>query len=177
MTTFFPATGSDMEWNAAFYRLEDYLRALHVVNKVDQSQIILSVLRTAAARHSADPTLNPTVLAMEEMYAAMDAWFKKIEPEQDAFSMTGRVAFLVTDAPHKWPHAFLADKVPAELAQSLREREVQAGPDLQISSMVPRPLDLPEPEIPSTARWEKGNLFFPLLTMITVLAFLIFLFT
>ena len=34
MKTFFPQTGTDEEWNAAYYRLEDYLRALRVVNKV-----------------------------------------------------------------------------------------------------------------------------------------------
>jgi hypothetical protein len=177
MKTYFPSTGSDVEWNAAYYRLEDYLRALHVVNKVDQSQIILRVLRSAAARHALNPALNPTTLAMDEMCAAMDTWFKKIEPEKDAFSTSGRVAFLITDAPERWPHAFLSDKIPPELELALRESEVQAGPDLQISSMVPRPMDLPAPELPSPAAWEKGNLFLPLLAMVAVLVFLVFLFS
>lgn len=177
MKIFFPQTGSDLEWNAAYYRLEDYLRALHVVNKVDQNQIILRVLRQAAQRHALNPGLNPTALAMDEMCAAMDAWFKQIEPEKDALSTAGRVAFLLTDAPEKWPHVFLSDVIPPELEQALRESAVQAGPDLQVSSMVPRPLDLPAPEIPAPVKWEKGNLFLPLLTMVSVIALLVFLFS
>ena len=66
MNTFFPRTGSEAEWNAAYYRLEDYFRALRLVNKMHQSQIILRILERAAARHARDATQSPTVLAMEE---------------------------------------------------------------------------------------------------------------
>jgi hypothetical protein len=40
MNTLFPLTGSETEWNAAYYRLEDYSRSLRFVNKVHQSQIL-----------------------------------------------------------------------------------------------------------------------------------------
>ena len=48
---------------------------------------------------------------------------------------------MISDATKKWPAALLADDVAPEFAQAIRASKVQAGPDLQISSMVPRPLD------------------------------------
>ena len=76
MNTFFPMTGSETDWNSAYYRLEDYFRAMRMVNKVHQSQIILHILERAAARHAKDPNQNPTALAMEEARALMDQWFE-----------------------------------------------------------------------------------------------------
>jgi hypothetical protein len=145
MNSFFPATGSEAEWNAAYYRLEDYLRALHVVNKVHQSQIILDLLRDAAAKHAVNPDRHPTELALEEACVRMDEWFKRILPGQDDLSVAGRVSLLIADATEKWPTVFLSEDIPADFAEAMRESKVQAGPDLQVSSMVPRPLDAGSP--------------------------------
>ena len=142
MKTFFPTTGSAAEWNAAFYRLEDYFRALRIVNKVYQSQIILRLLASAAARHARDPSQNPTVLAMEEAHAMMDLWFASIFGQRERLRVVGLISLLAVEAPEQWPLALLAGKIPPELRRELLESDVRAGPNLQVSSMTPRPLDV-----------------------------------
>jgi hypothetical protein len=50
---------------------------------------------------------------------------------------------LICDGPQKWPYAFLdEEKVPGEFARAMQESSIQAGPDLAVSAMVPRPIDL-----------------------------------
>jgi hypothetical protein len=159
MKRFYPATGTLEEWNAAYYRLEDYFRAHNVTNKVHQSQIILRLLERAAARHALCPDQPPTQLALDEAYAVMDRWFQRLlpdEPEQRAPSV-GRVSMLIIDAPSKWPHVFLADQeeIPPEFRRALRETIVRSGPDLRVSSMVPRPLDAAPEEQPAEETWER----------------------
>ncbi len=141
LNSFFPPTGSEAEWNAAYYRLEDYFRALHVVNKVHQSQIILRVLQAAAKRHAEDPAQNPTQLAIEVASLEMDQWFQNILEDTDRAAILGRLSLFISDAPQKWPREFLSDEISPEFARALQESGVQAGPNLQVSSMVPRPLD------------------------------------
>jgi hypothetical protein len=140
--TFFPTTGSEADWNVAFYRLEDYFRALRFVNKLHQSQIILRLLESAAARHAQDPSQNPTVLAMEEARAAMERWFEGIFGHRERLSVVGLISLLAVDAPERWPLAFPQDEIPVELGRELRESDVRAGPDLLVSSMTPRPIDV-----------------------------------
>jgi hypothetical protein len=142
MKSFFPTTGSDDEWNAAYYRLEDYLRALHVVNKVHQSQIIFRLLQAAAIKHAADPSSSPTALVLEEADAALEGWFAKILPGRSRTDVVGYVALLIADGPEKWPRDFLADDISGEFRNAMQQYEVRAGPDLQVSSMVPRPMDI-----------------------------------
>jgi hypothetical protein len=156
MKTFFPQTGSEAEWNAAYYRMEDYLRALNVTNKVHQSQIILRLLETAASKHARDPEQSPTTLALAEAHAAMDRWFEMVLQRADRSSAVGLLLLFITDASNKWPLVFLSENIPTEFQQALVESDVRAGPDLQVSSMVPRPLDIsPLAEVVLQDRWER----------------------
>lgn len=167
---FFPITGAEAEWNAAYYRLEDYFRSLHLYNKVHQSQLILRILRAAAEKHKLNPELNPTTLAMQEAHDAMDTWFEELLQTEDRFSHQGRLSLFITDGMERWPTVFLSEDVPADYKSVMRESRVQAGPDLQISSMVPRPLDespLVEIELPES--WKRG---FSFLTVFAIAAFL-----
>jgi hypothetical protein len=138
-----PKTGSELEWNAAYCRLEDYLRALHVSNKVHQTQIILRLLQRAAARQELNPDLCPTVLAMAELRAAMDRWFAEFLPPHERVSEVGFLSLLASAVPEKWPAAFLAKEIPDDCQRALQENEVRAVPDLQVTSMVPQPFANP----------------------------------
>jgi hypothetical protein len=134
-------------WNAAYVRVEDYLRAHRIHNRLHQSRLIQDILERAAARHAAQPTLDPTTLAAEETEALMDAWFgavlAKDRPPHERLAIEGRVALLLSDGPQKWPYAFLDEKnIPADFSAALRASSIQAGPDMVVSSMVPRPIDL-----------------------------------
>jgi hypothetical protein len=134
-------------WNAAYVRVEDYLRAHRIHNRLHQSRLIQDILERAALRHAAQPTLDPTTLAAEETEAWMDSWFGKVLRKESApherIAIEGRVALLLSDGSQKWPYAFLDEQnIPAEFAAALRASSIQAGPDMVVSSMVPRPIDL-----------------------------------
>lgn len=159
MKTFHPETGSPEDWNAAYYRLEDYLRAHQVVNKLHQSQIILRILERTAARHAQDPSRTPTQLALEEAYSVIDDWFQGLLPEETPAraSIVGRVSLYLSGAAARWPTVFLAapESLPDEFRGTLSETLVQSGPDLRLSSMVPRPLDVTEDAAAPEEPWER----------------------
>lgn len=145
--TFHPSTGSMEAWNAAYVRVEDYLRAHRIHNRLHSSRLILEILERAARRHAANPRLDPTTLAAEETEAMMDQWFAEMlelrgEPHE-RIAVDGRVALLLCEGTEKWPYAFLdADHAPDEFRRAMRVGALTAGPDMAVSSMVPRPIDL-----------------------------------
>ncbi|HYP17605.1 MAG TPA: hypothetical protein VEQ65_10370 [Opitutus sp.] len=152
LSAFRPTTGTMEAWNAAYVRVEDYLRAHRIHNRLHSSRLILKILERAARRHEADPSLDPTALAAEETEAMMDLWFAEVLEERDQpherIAVDGRVALLLCDGPQKWPYAFLTEEnVPEDFVQAMRAGALTAGPDMAVSSMVPRPIDLgPIPE-------------------------------
>ncbi|MBL9199205.1 MAG: hypothetical protein JNL39_01810 [Opitutaceae bacterium] len=148
---FRPKTGTMEQWNAAYVRVEDYLRAHRIHNRLHQSRLIQQVLERAAQRHEANPALSPTVLAAEEIEALMDLWFGEIFDERDQpherIAVDGRLALLLCDGAQRWPYAFLDRQVPKEFEEAMRGVAVHAGPEMKFSSMAPRPIDLgPIPE-------------------------------
>lgn len=151
--SFRPRTGSMEAWNAAYVRVEDYLRAHRIHNRLHQSRLIQTILERAARRHEDDPTQSPTALAADETEALMRRWFAAIlssPPDQspDRLAAAGRLALVLCDGPQKWPFAFLDEHaVPPEFISAMRAGAIEAGPDLEVSSMVPRAIDLgPIPE-------------------------------
>ncbi len=144
---FRPSTGTMDAWNAAYVRVEDYLRAHRIHNRLHQSRLIQKILERAARRHAAEPHREPTTLAAEETEAMLDAWFAEVlavrgQPHE-RIAVDGRVALLLCDGPQKWPYAFLDEEnVPPDFAQAMRAGAIEAGPDMTVSSMVPRRIDL-----------------------------------
>jgi len=148
---FRPRTGSMEAWNAAYVRVEDYLRAHRIHNRLHQSRLIQTILERAARRHEEDPAQSPTALAAEETDALMGRWFTEIlgpsDEPADRIGAQGRLALLLCDGPHKWPFAFLEPRAPTEFVSAMRAGAIEAGPDMSVSSMVPRAIDLgPIPE-------------------------------
>jgi len=144
---FRPKTGSMESWNAAYVRVEDYLRAYRIHNRLHQSRLIQRILERAARRHETHPALDPTTIAAEETGALMEAWFAEVLDEKgqprDRLTVDGRVSLLLCDGPEHWPYAFLDEEhIPADFIRAMRTSHFNAGPDLAVSSMVPRPIDL-----------------------------------
>ncbi|MDE3084130.1 MAG: hypothetical protein KGJ37_02780 [Verrucomicrobiota bacterium] len=147
LSNFRPKTGSMEAWNAAYMRVEDYLRAHRVHNRLHQSRLIQKILERAAARHAEHPALSPTTLAAEETEAMMTNWFVEVlgarDRPQDRIAIEGRLALLLCDGSQKWPYAFLDEEhIPDEFAHDMQASSIKAGPDLAVSSMVPRPIEL-----------------------------------
>jgi len=144
---FRPKTGTMESWNAAYVRVEDYLRAHRIHNRLHQSRLIQKILERAAKRHEARPALDPTTLAAEETEALMESWFAEVLDERgrprDRLAVDGRGSLLLCDGPKHWPYAFLDEEnIPPDFVQAMRTSNLNAGPDLAVSSMVPRPIDL-----------------------------------
>ncbi len=147
LNAFRPRTGTPDQWNAAFIRVEDYLRAHRVHNRLQQITILERVIARAAARHAENPTLDPTTLAAEEIDRMMDEWFGELLGDKnlphERIAVEGRVALLLTEGVERWPYAFLDEKqVPPDFAEEMRRRSIQAGPDMTVTSMVPRAIEL-----------------------------------
>jgi hypothetical protein len=144
---FRPRTGTMEQWNSAYVRVEDYLRAHRIHNRLHQSRLIQQILERAAHRHEAAPARSPTELAAEETETLMDQWFAEMLDERgqphERIAIDGRLALLLCDGPQKWPYAFLDEQhTPGEFEHAMRAGAIQAGPDMSVSSMVPRPIDL-----------------------------------
>jgi hypothetical protein len=147
LATFHPKSGTPEAWNAAYVRVEDYLRAHRIHNRLHQGRLILRVLERAARRHAQEPGRDPTTLSAEEAEQMMDAWFREVLGEKDLprdrIVVAGRVALLVTDAAEKTPDVFLDEEhIAPEFCRAMQAGSLVAGPDLAVSSMVPRPIDL-----------------------------------
>jgi hypothetical protein len=147
LSGFQPRTGTLDQWNAAYVRVEDYLRAHRIHNRLHQSRVIERVLECAAHRHEANPGLDPVTLAAEETDRIMQGWFASQLGEgglpQDRLAVQARVAMLLNDLPARWPYAFLdPENTPGEARVAMEKSALQAGPDMAVSNMVPRDIDL-----------------------------------
>lgn len=147
LSAFRPRTGTPEEWNAAYVRVEDYLRAHRVHNRLQQSRLLQEVLARAARRHEQNPAVSQTTLAAEEIDRMMDEWFGELLEDRqlphERIAIEGRVALSMCDGVERWPYSFLDTRnIPPEFVQEMKRRSMQAGPDLAVSSMVPREIEL-----------------------------------
>src|SRR5687767_3367674 len=98
---FRPRTGTMEEWNAAYVRVEDYLRAHRIHNRLHQSRLIQQILERAARRHEVESTKSPTALAAAETESMMDHWFADMLNERgqphERIAIDGRLALLLCD--------------------------------------------------------------------------------
>jgi hypothetical protein len=136
------------EWTAAYGKVEKYLRALGIRNKVFLGQLVLYVLKSATRQAAHEPQVSATDIAMRELDRMLLDWFAQITPDatgtnEDALSTRGRLALLLADMPSKWQDQFLRPGPwPEEFVTAMRETFLHAGPDFQRGRMPPRPLDL-----------------------------------
>ncbi len=136
------------EWNAAYVKVENYFHALRIRNKPLLGQMVLRVLERAQRRAPGEPNRSATEIAAEEMDKFVTDWFGEVlqtSPigSEQTLSTRGRLALLLADMPGKWQDQFLRPGPwPQEFVDSMRESFFRAGPDFQLSKMIPRPLDL-----------------------------------
>jgi hypothetical protein len=136
------------EWNDAYTRVESYLHALRVRNKVLLGRLVIHVLKRAMKRAPLETNRSATELAAEEMDHVVTEWFAQVLSEaptgtDQRLSTRGRMALLLADMPGKWQDQFLRPGPwPEEFVTRMRETYLRAGPDFQLSKMTPRPLDL-----------------------------------
>jgi len=136
------------DWNEAYAKVERYLTALRLRNKFLLGQYVYRILGRATRRARIETGVAPTELAMEEAVKAINDWVGQVLGSDVAdtphrIATQGRLAMLLADVPGKWQELFLAPGPwPPEFLKAMRESYLRAGPDFQISSMQPRPIDL-----------------------------------
>ncbi len=138
-----PQSATETERNEARARLRAYLRALQVADEEQQERIVANILQRAVMRREASPGESLTALAMDEVRQLSEQWFGILLAGHERIAVTGLVSLFAIDAAEKWPSAFLADEIPADFYRALRECDVRAAPDLQVSRMVPQPFANP----------------------------------
>jgi hypothetical protein len=144
--SFKPRTGTDEEWNEAFARVEDYFRAHRVHSRIHQAELVYGILARAAARHETDASVPPVTLAVGEAHNAVNHWLHhqigETSVDMEKAGRLGRVAFLLADGPTKHPEMFLDNDLPEDVREGMRMRLEQSGPNMEVSSMVGRDMDL-----------------------------------
>lgn len=136
------------EWNAAYGKVESYLHALRVRNRVLLGRLVIHVLQRAMRRAPNEPERSATALAAEEMDRVVTEWFAEVLQEEPTgadqmLSTRGRLALLLADMPGKWQDQFLRPGPwPQEFVDAMRRAYFHSGPDFQLSQMTPRPLHL-----------------------------------
>ncbi|MCX6936379.1 MAG: hypothetical protein NTU80_00555 [Verrucomicrobia bacterium] len=138
-------------WDEAFLRVESYLRAHQIESRLVLNrlamEIVRAAVRTAQAHTGAGDSLDPVARAMHEAERRTTAWFQMVlgdaaDPEDERLGTRGRIALVMADVPARWPQHFLAETPPPpELIEAMRAAYIEAGPEMELTRMVPRPLD------------------------------------
>jgi hypothetical protein len=135
-------------WNDAYLKVERYLAALRLENRLLVGRTVFSTLQKAINRAQSAPEASPTELAMEEAVKLVNDWVgsvlgQDVADQPHRISTQGRLAMILADVPGRWQEVFLTPGPwPEEFVASMRDSYLRAGPDFQISSMTPRPIDL-----------------------------------
>jgi hypothetical protein len=182
---FVPPWGAPDEWNEAYEKVENYLRACRINSRLHRARLIHRVLVRVAERGPVPQGQALSAVAIHETQTMMREWFARLL-QQPAGSgrfalVDGRVALLLCDGPERWPYAFLTTSdIPPDLVKEMRASMLVAGPNLQISNMVPREIDYGWfPEIAggtlgSLSRWPLLQAVLAWVLFLLVLAYLFY---
>lgn len=138
------------EWNEAYEKVENYLRACRVGSYLQRARLTALILKRVYDRTQTEGVsveCGLSELAITEVRERISEWIGHyLPPHADGRSINlgeGMLAIYLCDGPTRWPYAFLdSQRMPAEFTEALCSRVVRAGPDLAVSSMVPREMDL-----------------------------------
>ena len=134
---------SSPEWKEAWERINDYLDALRTPESVDRELILLTSFERAIVRKRQEPLTPATELAFEEAQKTLDQALRHLISEavsQDRRSVEQRVRLYLTED-IDGNLLGRTDEMPEEYQQALREVRLQAAPNLQVASIVARPLE------------------------------------
>lgn len=140
-----PSAANQQDWNEAHQRVLAYLSGFQIGDYAHQSQLLMDILEATRARHAQQPDRPPVELAMAEAQRRIEAWFAEIfagQPITPAIARhTGAVALFTSNGYRRFGEIFLNPEIDAALRKELTSSAVRTGPDLEISSMIPREFD------------------------------------
>jgi len=134
---------SSPEWKEAWERINDYLDALRTPESVNRELILLTSFERAIVRKRHEPSTPATELAFEEAQKTLDEALKHLigaAVSEDRRSVEQRVRLYLTESVDG-NLLGRTDEMPEEFQQALREVRLQPAPNLQVASIVARPLE------------------------------------
>jgi len=143
-----PAAALDtLVWDRAYAQVENHLFAYRVGNRLLRHQLAEEIVSAAAAQHELDPERDPVELAAAETERRLREWIDGLIGPSDESALRrfarGRAAVFFSRLPERCPTTFLDREPPsAEMIARLRTLYLEAGPDFEFASMVPREIDL-----------------------------------
>jgi hypothetical protein len=176
------------EWDEAFEKVEHYLRACRVASRLHRARLTALILQRAVEKRAAIPPetagVHLATVAIEEARILITRWLGGLLPPRAGdrpYTLSeGFLALYLCDAPMRWPNAFLNPQLtPPGFAETLHARLVKTGPELEVSSMVPRPLDrglIPDLADSAMETFDRFPILRTLFLLLIFAAGLIFLF-
>ena len=142
-----PRSEKFVDWTEAYARVENYLCALRIENKLLLSQLVAQILSRTSERLEADGAATPAVLAMQEANNVVDNWFREVllaaGVDAGEVGPKGRLALFLADMPSRWQNEFLhPGPWPADFLEAMKATFLKTGPDFQKARMTPREIDL-----------------------------------
>ena len=134
-------------WDAAYARVEAYLRAMRIAHRPTLNQLVQEVLESSHKRIEAGDARTPAEVAGAELMEALVAWFRRVlqaDPEESDTDVLqrGRLAVIMSDLPPGRQALILADNIEDEaFLAELRRAYQLTGPNFGRTVMTPQPLD------------------------------------
>ncbi len=134
-----------LAWNQAHDRLFHFLETFGIEDRSRLFRLVLAILDEARERQRRNPGLEPTAVAAELISGGIAGWLAEnlgeAEGGDSEVLRRGYVALLLSPRFRADRSAFLEAGLPPDFRQSLRHALLVTGPDLDVSSMTPRPID------------------------------------
>lgn len=153
LSTGVASTTIDPAWDEAFVRVESYLRALQIESRMQINRLVGEIIGMARERARREPDVDPVTLSMHVADERLERWFVRVlgptarHAARDRVGIRGRLALVMANVPARWPQHFMNDPdsdtpLPPELVAAMRASYLEAGPELKLTTMTPRQIDL-----------------------------------
>lgn len=141
-----PRSQEFIDWGEAYERVENYLCALQIQDRLLLSQLVANILSRAADRVEGSDK-SPSVLAMEEAKKVVESWYGEVLDaaglDRSELGSRGRLALFLSDMPRRWQGEFLhAGPWPDEFLKAMKATHMTTGPEFSKGQMIPRDIDL-----------------------------------
>lgn len=136
------------DWDEAFLRVESYLRAHLLENRVLLNRLTAEIIEAARAVAVLHPEVPPVAVAMQVTHARIGAWMVEALGDgdwtDDRFRARARLSLLLADVPYRFPDKFLSlADLPPEVTAEMATRQLEPGPGLRRSGMPSAELEFP----------------------------------
>lgn len=141
-----PRSQDVIDWGDAYERVENYLGALQIQDRLLLSQLVANILSRAAERVG-ESEKSPSVLAMEEAKKVVETWYGQVLDaaglDHTELGSQGRLALFLSDMPRRWQGEFLHEGPwPDDFLKAIKATHMTTGPEFSKGQMTPRDIDL-----------------------------------